>query len=259
MGYELGIKVKELKPEFAPSWRNRPEKDVIKRSYYEVYRTCMKGDDNAYQNLKFSLMAYIEYLKEDWKWDMKERVESSLKEQEKSLEKKKKKEETPEPVKVKVNNDSFDDEEDDDEKVDDLADIEESMLKKELHETPKLPIPYDIEVNDDEVNDGDEVTDEYNWREWINFCGWEYSDRGQYGFETIDEIFDFEFKCLYDYAVIIPTPDFFDASEKFYDKKSKILDSLDGIEELVWDVLNHQFVDDCRNDNSGNVQLSESY
>jgi hypothetical protein len=187
---------------------------------------------------------------------MKERVESSLKEQEKSLEKKKKKEETPEPVKVKVNNDSFDDEEDDDEKVDDLADIETSMLKKALHETPNLPVPNDIEVND-EVEDDNEC--EYNWREWINFCGWEYSDRGSFGFETIDEIFEFEFKCLYDYAVIIPTPDFFDASEKFYDKKSKILDNLDGIEELVSDVLNHQFVDDCRNDKSGNVELSESY
>jgi len=92
----------------------------------------------------------------------------------------------------------------------------------------------------------------------IDFCGWEYCDsRNDSPWENDDDLTDFFTEQLFLY-VIQPTQGAFEyKNDDYYDKLQKVSDSINEIEDSVYSMMNHKFVERYRN--SEDADESDGY
>ena len=81
----------------------------------------------------------------------------------------------------------------------------------------------------------------------IWFCGWEFSDSGNDSpWENKEDLVDFFTEQLFLY-VIQPTSGAFDyKNDDYYDKLQKVFDNINDIDDSVYDMMNHKFVNRYR-------------
>lgn len=87
----------------------------------------------------------------------------------------------------------------------------------------------------------------FNENKEIYFCGWEYSD-GHNGsaFETLDDYTAFLMEQIYPIAISRTKGRFDKDNEDFYEKEHQIYEYINEIEDEVWSVMNHIFIERYR-------------
>lgn len=91
------------------------------------------------------------------------------------------------------------------------------------------------------------IKDRINENNEIYFCGWEYSNSGNNSpWESKEDLVDFFTEQLFLY-VIQPTQGAFEyKNDDYYDKLQKVSDSINEIEDSVYGMMNHKFVNRYR-------------
>lgn len=88
-------------------------------------------------------------------------------------------------------------------------------------------------------------------------CGWKYSKNGSGADWTIESLEDFMIEELFQMAMQPSGSPFDDTENKYYDKLSKIKDTVSEIEDIVWDIWEMDFYNDYK-DKEGS-DFEESY
>ena len=81
--------------------------------------------------------------------------------------------------------------------------------------------------------------DDENKELW--YCGWQFSRPCEF---DIDDVVDNAIEDLVMFTDIIQTPDYFENSEKFYDKYNEIVQKVDGFIELINEITIHEIIED---------------
>lgn len=78
----------------------------------------------------------------------------------------------------------------------------------------------------------------------VNFCGWDMS-RGYDFDKTLEQLISDTIESLFELS-IIDAGKYFDESNDYFEKKREIKTTINYLDEEVWDVMNHKFLDRYR-------------
>ena len=81
----------------------------------------------------------------------------------------------------------------------------------------------------------------------ISFCGWEYSDGHDCSFESLEDYMTFLMEQIYPIAISRTKGRFEKDNDDFNEKEHQIYEYINEIEDEVWNIMNHIFIERYRN------------
>ena len=81
----------------------------------------------------------------------------------------------------------------------------------------------------------------------ISFCGWEYSDGHDCSFESLEDYMAFLMEQIYPIAISRTKGRFEKDNDDFNEKEHQIYEYINEIEDEVWNIMNHIFIERYRN------------